>query len=182
MPTQLYRDSAAPTLDVGVRARLKRLDPNLEVTFSELAINPATSRPIETRDGSFIRDPWWMVWSRGSDGVWRLAAQYRQFGHREVAKLEADAARFMRPSEILERRRRAQQEKRDREMERSRERRSDVRKANRRRIKDLFDGKIGVRQANIASYPGQTRRGTPGTVRMDPREDGWETYWDETGH
>lgn len=177
MPRELYRDSAAPTLDVGVRARLRRLDLGLEVTFCSLAVDPLTSRPLITDDGGVIRHPVWTVWSLGSDGVYRYVSEHQHFGHEQVARLESDLARAMAPRKIIRSLMERQLEGRQRGIAHAREERAYARKQNRRRINDLVvHGKRGVRAPKIVSYPGQTTRRTPtAEIPLTDREAGWES-------
>ena len=192
---ELYHDSAGPRIDRSVAARLKRLDRDLAVTFSRFAIDPFTSLPLEIRnwDGetehlihrrggsAFLYEPCFFLWLR--DGSrWRQIGQYRVeqgFGHREVAALEADAARHMSPADILARIRDVQETRKRRRQANALELRRDVAKANMSRIQRLAHDHDKShdptnRQAKATSYAGQGNRGTRGEVRKDNREDGWE--------
>jgi hypothetical protein len=189
---KLYTDSDGPSIERGVLARLKRLDAKLAVTFCKLAISQLTSRPIEIhnwdadtehliwrRSGTaFLYSPEYHLWLKQGSERWSWIRSYPAeagFGHREVLYLEADAARFMRAQEILDRIR-AQQEARQEKAKRDFvERQKDVTKANFSRIKRLVeDGDFGHRDAKAVSYAGQGNRGTRGQVRKDDREAGWE--------
>jgi len=192
---ELYTDTDAPAIDIGVLKRLKRLDPRLRITFSRYAINYLTSRPsmihnwdydtcpdsstrIHRRNGAaYLLDPAYHLWSQGGDGRWRHVQAYPAeggFTDRHVKALEGDVARRFTISEILDRRERARQAAKEKAERDHKEERRDILNANQSRIRDLLDGKTGTRQAKIMSYGGQGKRGTPGTVRMDDREDGWE--------
>lgn len=194
----LYHDSCAPAVDRGVLARLQRLDPLLQVTFSQFAIDPATSRPLEVHPGPdweddpearkrirrrgdthYLLDPCFHLWTPVPDGSMALVQSYPLdkggFGHLAVRALEADVARRMTPSEVARLIHNAKRENRRREYERFQRYRNDVAKANSSRVHDLLEeGKGGVRQAKITSFPGQKSRSTPGNVQMDDREAGWE--------
>ncbi len=191
----LYNDVDAPSIEPAVLARLKRLDNQLCVTFSKFVINPLTSIPLECNPGpdwepqhlarvadrggsSYLLEPSFHLWAKAGDGRWYHVMQYLAeggFGHREVESLEADAARTMRPSDIVEAIRRGQHDVEERRQAAYRERHDDTSKANEGRIRDLiFHDKSGVRQAKIASYPGQVNRSTPGDLLMDAKEDGWD--------
>ena len=186
-----HSDAGAPALDLGVQSRLRRLDPRLRVTWSQWSLDPFSGKPITARrTGERIYAPGYTLWIY-SRGAWEFVREYcclREidgavveihpslvFGHREVAALEADPARTMSAREIL---RRESQKKEDAKEKRSNnydEGRDDFCRANARRMFDLaVDGKSGVRQARIASYPGQSVRSTPGSFLSDPKEDGWE--------
>jgi hypothetical protein len=178
-----------------VAARLRRLHPDLAVTFCRYAIDPRTSRPIEVyiedpevyrarverRGGSdFLVDPGFHLWIRDrfAPGKWLLVKSYPAdwgFGHREVAALEGDLARFMRPQDIARVHREAELARRRQRYRAQKQLRREVAEANMGRIRDLVDGKDrGTRQAKISSFGGQTHRGTPGEIRKDNREDGWD--------
>jgi hypothetical protein len=191
-----YNDSAAPKLDQGVEARLKRLDPKLRVTFSMYAIDQLTSFPIPVNVGpewvdepeinkvrrfgntNVVLDPAFHLWVQDPEGRWHLLNSYPAemgFGHREVAKLEADVARYMRPSDIIAK---IHEQKLARERKAKKdhaEERRDIIKANKSRIHDLlFEDKGGERDGKFMSGAGLNRRGNMGTVRKDDEEDGWE--------
>lgn len=178
---RFYRESDAPALDLGVQRRLRRLDENLEVTWSIWELHPMTSWPLETDEGARIRirEPdgkpsgRWYLWSRTGER-WYYVRQYKDFGHAQVLELERDPARTMSPAQIFG----MGLDRREREIEKGtddfHELKSDVRKANKSRIRDALDGNLGRRQARIASYDGQSKRATPGEINMDRDEDGWE--------
>lgn len=178
----LYTDRCGPSVDPSALARMRRLDRGLAVTYSSVSINPLTSRPLETRLG-LVRDPAFHLWSRDPDGRWWLVRSFpaaEGFGHREVARLEADVARRMSPSEILERHLSGVADRREAGLAIHRGYHSDLLKANRRRIENLLnlDDRTqdrGDRQARMFSYPGQSSRATPGLLKKDAREDGWES-------
>ena len=194
----LFNSSCAPTIDQGVLSRLGTLDDKLFLTFSYFAIDPSTSYPVEvnpsadwaddhealnglTRRGNayFLMDPAYHLWTKTPDGAPVLVESYPiphgGFGHREVARLERDVARRMKPSEITNLIWRKQQALKDAHDTAQRQYRTDVLEANKSRIVDLMENqKVGFRQAKIASYPGQVNRSTPGDIRMDDKEDGWE--------
>jgi len=191
----LYHDSAGPRIDSGVAARLKRLDRNLAVTFCRYAIDQRTSRPVEIRnwDGetehliekrggsAYLLEPAYHLWIR-SEGRWLHVNQCPAaggFGHREVAALEGDAARFMSPQDILNRIYAGRDARAARRKANSVELRRDVAKANMSRIQRLAKDHDKshdptTRQAKAVSYAGQGNRATRGTVTKGNREDGWE--------
>lgn len=172
---QLYRDTDAPSLDRGVERRLARLDPNLEVTWSKWSINGLTSQPILHR-GRPVYDPAYHLWRRDRGTArYHYVRAYLEFGHNEVYALEADAARTMRPEEIIALNQQLYEDRVAREDAARKQERADMIQANRGRISDLvFDNKLGRRDAKITSFSGQTHRGTPGQIQMDAKEDGWE--------
>lgn len=195
---ELFSASDAPSVDRGVLARLHRLDRKLLLTFSHFAIDPTTSRPVEVhpspdweddpearahlvRRGNafFLLDPCYHLWTETPDGRPMLVQSYPiskgGFGHLQVAALEADVARRMKPSEIAALWWKNQNDAKEREAKKLAQDRDDLIRANESRIHDLvFEGKRGVRDAKIASYPGQGKRSTPGEIMMDDKEAGWE--------
>lgn len=189
---QPYNSTDAPAIDRGVKARLRRLDRDLFLSFSKYAIHPGTGQPLplrgrmddgieqyERRSGDLLLiAPAWHLWVRDSDGRIHLVNSYPAesgFGHREVAALEADAARFMTPSEIVEIARQRRMERDRKRRQEYRDRHADITKANWGRIRDLCNGKSGYRERRIISGPGMGSRGAA-TERIltDAREDGWE--------
>ena len=193
---ELYNDSDAPALDHGVKARLHRLDPLLEVTFSKYAIDQITGEPLSVhvtpdwedepefekvrRCGNVnaVLDPGWHLWVQDPDGQHHLLMSYPAeigFGHREVAKLEADVARYMRPSDIIaeiHKKQRARKEKAQRDHLTER---ADIIKANKSRIHDLlFEDKPGIRGGKFTSGPGLNKRGNMEDQVLSDTEDGWE--------
>lgn len=177
---ELYRDSDGPSLDPGITARLKTLDPNLRVTFSRWAVDPFTTKPILAWHGKPVLSPAWhlWLWSPRESRYFHLNTfplARGGFTHRNVAALEADCGRKMRPSDVLRMLRERQQDAMEAGKRKEQERRKDVLGANEKRIHDLlFEGKRGVRQAKAVSYAGQQCRVTPGEIEMDSREAGWE--------
>lgn len=191
----LYNDSSGPAVEKAVLERMKRLDPSLELTFSQFAVNPLTSKPLEVHPS-----PDWETWQ--TERLRRLGSKYylllpafhlwiwdwregryhyvksypaeAGFGHREVYGLEADAARWMSPSEILRQVHEAREAADAKRKQDLREEKLEHFKANDRRIRDLLAGKEPRRDAKIVSYPGQGNRGSRGRVEKDSREDGWE--------
>lgn len=163
-------------LDPSVKARLARLDPNLEVTFSPYLVDPETRTVIETdAEAEPVHDPQFYLWIKCPDGKKRLVNLYSHFGHEQCAALESDLARFHNPMEVLAIvagvREKLKQAKKDEFQQLQRDKIA----ANRNRIHDLiFEGKDGTRQAKPFSAPGLGSRSTPGTITMDPKEDGWE--------
>lgn len=178
-------DADAPSVDPGVLTRLRVLDRQLRVTWHKFAIDALTFRVIETtgkmdpetgeRITGPVLAPSYYLW-REDEGTGRyyLVATYPHFGQEVVARLERDVGRFIDPKHILSHITKAQDEVRQRRVAARRDLQAEKIKANQSRIHDLvFDGKHGRRQAKIVSAPGLAR-GTPGEVRTDAREDGWE--------
>jgi hypothetical protein len=178
------------SVDSGVLSRLKRLDPQLRVTFSRYALNPDTGRPIEMSGrldpctgewlAGVVHDPAFYLWRKDDCSSHHFfVAAYPQFGHREVMLLEADLARFERPEDIERIVRERAERRRERQLSSVKGDRQEVRRANRKRIHDLvFEGKSGMREAKVSSYAGQSTR-TSSAERQrflaDAKEDGWET-------
>jgi len=173
-----YHHAAAPSLPAGVKSRLKRLDPDLFVTWSPWMLDALTGRPIETNWGALVPAPGFYLWRRDRDaGKTYWVSVFERFGHEQVANLEADLARFMSPDEII--RRVAANRRRNMEAGRKRceERRADVYAANKSRIVDLMNGMSGRRPPKTYSYPGQQDRRSSMERQeflRDAREDGWE--------
>lgn len=160
------------------------MDPRLAVTFSQSAIDPLTSLPIEVdreAGGGTIRDPAWHLWLLHPAHGWLHVHTYyvvrgEWFGHEQIGWLEADLGRTHTPDEILRifAQNRATQTQRQRaRYDQSKE---DNLRANKKRIHDLlFEGKSGMRERKIMAYPGQTNHATPSERFLsDAREDGWE--------
>lgn len=178
-----------PSIDYGVERRLRRLNPNLKVTWSPYALDHLTGRPIEMSGaldcytGEFnrgpVKDPGYYLWIKdGTFSTYYLVAIYQKFGHEEVMHLEADVARHMDHSRVFEFLEARGKALRERGLSRKRDAQKQKVAANKKRIHDLvFEGKSGVRDAKVSSYKGQTRRLSSNElnrIRMDPREDGWE--------
>jgi hypothetical protein len=193
-----YTDSDGPRIERSVLKRMKRLDPHLRVTFCKFAIDPITSIPLPVHPGPewvddpeamkrlcrrgdthYLLDPGYTLWVQSGDGRFYYVQSYSHeegFGHREVAKLERDVARFMTPSEIINKRRDAQEARERKQKDEYRQKHADTSKANESRIRDLvFNGNSGYREAKVVSYAGQGNRGTrTQKVLRDAKEDGWE--------
>ena len=171
-----HSDADAPSIDRGVAARLRRLDPNLVLTWHRYYLDPLAARPIITRAGEPVEYPSWHLWRRDDNtNHHHWIGDYVRFGQREVASLERDLARFYSPSEILRR----MSEQRSRTLARQRQQAEDIQKdklaANEHRIHDLvFGGKDGTRDAKTFSYAGQRSRATPGRIQESGEADGWE--------
>lgn len=175
-------DSHAPSIEPGVLRRLTRLDPDLAISWSSCLRDPATGARVEvspTSDsvaaGQAIHDPHWYLWLRSPDGRVRLVAMYPHFGHAEVAALERDCMRQgVRPRDLLAIAVAAREALRAREGNAQWDLTRQKIRANRSRIRDLASGRLSLRQARTVSAPGVGRRGTPGLIRPDSIEDGWE--------
>lgn len=184
MISRLFQDVDAPRLDLGAQARLRRLDTRLAVTFSQYAIDPLTSQPLDAdreAGGGPVVDPAWHLWIKNPDHGWLLVRSYyvargEWFGHQQIAALEQDLMRTHSPGEILQ----LFAQRRDSHARRARAARdqeiADIGRANKRRISDLIsDNKSGRRTRKLASYAGQHNRSTPSeTFLPEAREDGWE--------
>jgi hypothetical protein len=162
-------------LEPSVKARLARLDPRYDVVWHRFLIDPLTERVIETQTGSPVEDPMFWVFRNCPDGKRAFVTVFDKFGHEEVFSMETDAARIFGPdkaqkfSERMIAKYKAQMQADFKQLQ------TDKIAANKSRIGDLiFEGKRGERQAKPFSAPGLGKRGTPGTIQMDPQEDGWE--------
>lgn len=176
----LYQSTDGPTLDQGLQARLKRIDPNLRVTFSQWAIDTATSRPVIYKyTGAPIPDPahhlW--IWSSRESRYFHInsfSMSQGGFTHRNAQFLEQDAGRRMKPSALLQQMLKVRDQKREREKAAHDQLQQDKIRENKKRIHDLvFENKQSVRQAKIVSHGGQSNRGLRGNVEMDAKEAGW---------
>jgi hypothetical protein len=107
---------------------------------------------------------------------------YPEFGHAEVARLEADFARFMRPQDIGPMLRERAEARRLRALAANKQYRADKVVANKSRLHDLVFGdddrkRYGYREAKAFGYADQSKRtstGESGLVRTDSHLDGWE--------
>lgn len=194
----MYHDSTnAPALDKTVLDRLKRLDSNVKLTYSRFVINPMDGSPLAMHvtadwydhrpevvknlvkfgNNQYVLDPAWHLWAWTGEGRWYLIKSYpaaQGFGHREVMALEGDAARWMKPSEIVAQAKRLEEEKVARQKAKYAEVRKEVLKENETRIKDYIYGKQDTdRDGKLFSYGGQSHRGSTGKVERDSKEDGW---------
>lgn len=178
----LYHESDGPSLDHGLRERLKRLDSRLKLTYSSFAIDPQSGQPIhDALTGAPVSEPAHHLWYRQLDGQWHHCDMFPMdrggFGYLNMRFLEINkkTTETLKPEQLfhlMEDKRKVKQELEKRGHADYRQQRA---KANAKRIGDLvFHGKSGERQARISSYPGQTNHSTPGTVLSDAREDGWE--------
>jgi hypothetical protein len=181
--------AAAPAIEPGVLSRLRRLDRNLRVTWSPLALDVETGRPIEMEltldpytgewlEGT-ITDPAYYLWRKDNNSSHHFfVAVYSEFGHPEVELLETDLARFHDPEEIPKLLRESNARLRQLGLRAKRELQRQKRKANKRRIHDLvFEGKGLRRSAKVASYPGaptRTSSAERAQIEKEAREDGWE--------
>ena len=177
-----YHDAGAPSIERGVEARLRRLDSQLVVTWSPYTVDALTGQlVIDAWTHRPVYDPGYSVWLC-VDGDYRFVKNCASFGHREVGALERDVGRHMNPAHVM----RAVSERQQRRMKVARDRYHEAQRdkvaANKKRIGDLvFDGKTSERQARIFSAPNVGARGTPGLVRRDSREDGWELPQEQEG-
>jgi len=171
-----FHHSAAPAPDLGVVRRMRRLDPDLFLTWSPFALSGTTGQPLSGPTGRPVRYPQWYLWLRCPDGKTRFINSFQTFDHRNVAALESDLARFIAPRQVLARRIMESDARRKRLEEAAQGRRMDAYAANKSRIRDLFvDGKIHDRRpARAYSAPGVSSRGTPGDVPTSAKEAGWE--------
>ena len=185
--SQHHSDAAAPSIDRGVTARMRRLDPNLTVTWSEHALDIVTGNKIIARKGmdpvtgerhgGAVFSPRFYLWRRDDvSPALHYVADYPRFGHYEVRKLEGDLARFLSPTAIMRKMAEARATVSKRELASRAEYHKDKAAANESRINDLvFGGKDGRRAGKSFSYGGQKTRATPGDVSVNGREDGWTT-------
>ncbi len=170
-----HSDAGAPSIERGVLSRMKRLDPNLVVTWHRYSTDPISGRPL-LHNNRPVADPSYYLWRRDDNSRHHhWISFYVHFGQRQVQRLEGDLARFMRPTEILQKMGEARTARLAREKAQLQDTQNEKIKANHRRIGDLvFNGKSGQRQAKSFSASGLSRRGTPGVILKDAREDGWE--------
>lgn len=183
----------APAIDRGVLARLKRLDAQLRVTWAKYSIDPYTGKVIlgsgrldpvsGERIAGPVLDPAYYVWRKDELSSHHFFVMVcPEFGHAEVARLEGDFARFMRPQDIGPMLRARAEEKRQRALAANKQYRADKVVANKSRLHDLVFGdddrkRYGYREANAFGYAGQqthTSTGESGLVRRDSAADGWE--------
>lgn len=169
-------DSAAPSLDRSILARLRRLDPQLVVTWHPYSIDPFVGGTLLTRWGAPVPDPSWYLWRRDDNSSHHfLVAIYKDFGHEQVRKLEADVFRYMSPEEVSRAIRENQSRIHDQKRAAKEQLQRDKIKANAGPIHDLvFGNRPTRRDAKVMSYGGQRNRGSRGQVDIDPREAGWE--------
>jgi hypothetical protein len=183
----------APSLDLSVENRLRRMDKNLVLTWSPYALNPDSGKPIEHsgrldpdpdapvfRRGQPIHDPGWYLWRKDTHSSHHFfVCGYKEFGHPELDRLESDLAKLYSPEKILKLVRDRADERRAKGRAAYKAHKRDVRRANTKRIGDLvFEGKDGYRAARVTSYGGQTDRRSSGErdrIWMDNKEAGWET-------
>lgn len=188
-PRTFYSDHDAPALDVSVESRLRRLDPNLRLTWSKWEVHPQTSMPLQDADGNYIRvrepdgkpSARWHLWSKTGER-WYYVRQYARFDHIQVAHLEGDPARFKSPVQIAREGRQFREDELEKGYDDFTTLADDVREANGGLIERALDlerqgrqSELGTRQGLIMSFPGQANRSTPGLVTKDAREEGWET-------
>ena len=169
------------SIDPGIRDRLRKLDPNLLLTFSQFSLSYETGQPILYREtGQPIVDPCWYLWQRQPDGRYINVGQFTAdagFGHRELANIEKWGwLKDMSPAKVAELFSCGADARRNAKQKEIATRREDTRRANKKRIADLmFDGKTGMREAKPISYPGQNNCNTAGSlVLKDAKEDGWD--------
>lgn len=157
---------------------MKRLDSCLFVTFSEWFLDGLTGQPVKTTWGELVQDPSWYLWRRDRDtGEVHFVSMYKYFGHEQVARLEADLARFLSPDEIIRRTTEARTARLRQARETFAQVQQDKIAANKSRIVDLMNGKSGFRTVRSYSYSGQKNRSSSAEqqqVLKDAREDGWE--------
>lgn len=169
------------SIEPGVLARLKKLDPNLLLTFSQYALSIVTGQPMDyagTKDP--IVDPAWYLWQRQPDGGWinvAITSAEQGFGHREISNIEKWSwLKELKPEHIVALWETGAFNREQTKRQQIADRREQFRRANKKRIGDLvFEQKSGLRQAKPISFPGQTSRNTVGTMVLeDAKRDGWE--------
>lgn len=198
MIRDLYSDSDAPALDLGIQGRLHRLDDRLALTWSRWQIDLRTSQPIETcmdamtglvcaprrieqvDPGTRKPHPCWHLWIRQPEGVYLYVRQYAEFGHQQVENLEADPARKIGADAVLADAKDDLATQLERRKTRAEERRREMLAANHQRVQKLVDGvtdsAVGMRTGKFTSHQGQKNRSSLGPVAMDSREAGWVSY------
>jgi hypothetical protein len=175
-----------PSVERSVLARMKRLDPQLRVTFSPYALDPMTCTPIEQSgildpytgeyNTGLVEDPAFYLWRKDECSSHHVFVKaFPRFTDREVLALERDVARFNRPQDIMRIFHERDTARREKALANKRELQNDKIAANARRIDDLvLGGKTSRRGGRSYGYSGQGSKGSPGDVEMDPREGGWE--------
>jgi hypothetical protein len=166
--------------------RLRRLDPQLVLTWSPYSLDPLTSHPIEMAGnldpytGEWlvgpVEDPAYYLWRKdevSSHHVFVMA--FPRFTNREVLGLERDIARFERPQDIMRIFHERDKARRAKLMGNKRETQTDKIEANEGLIDDLVVGGRNTRpQAKSFSYAGQGKKSTPGDVDKSAKEFCWE--------
>jgi hypothetical protein len=182
----------APAIDRGVLARLRRLDPQLRVTWARYSLDPYTGKVIlgsgrlDPESGARIAgpvgDPAFYLWRKDECSSHHFfVACFPQFGHAEVLRLESDIARFARAQDIGPMLRQRAEEARQRKLAANKQLRADKVVANKSRLHDLVFGendarRYGFREARAFGYAGQgshTSSAEGGLVRVDNEKDGW---------
>jgi hypothetical protein len=158
-----------PSIEPGVKRRLKRLDTYLRVTFSPYALDTLTGRPIQmdgyAEDGSYLSgaliDPAHFLWRKDPNSshhffVRSYSVHTGGFGHLEVLHLEADVARHRSPSEAWRFLKAATDRNLARKAKVHKDYLSDKVRANQSLALDIAQGRRTDRTAKAVSYPGQT--------------------------
>lgn len=182
-----WSDADAPSVDPGVLARMKRLDRQLHVTWTRYTPDPITGQPaigipgVDPHTGDYIEarpieDPAFHLWRQDeTSSQWHWVSSYAYFGHQQVAKLEADVARYMNPDEIMRARAAAIDARFKRVKDARDEQHVEKLKANRSVMNDTLFGKNRQhRDGRIFSGAGVKYRGGSGTVERSQKEMGWE--------
>jgi len=153
--------------------RLGRLDKALRVTWSHILLDSINGNPLVS-NGKAIHSPLFYLWRVDESGRHYLVGTYERFGHKEVAKLERDVARFYSPEKIIRLIAEASELRMLRNRMAYRNKHNDILSENRSRIRDLLsDNKLGLRSPNAYSYKYQGTRRTPDPVASDDKQDGW---------
>ena len=174
--------SSAPAIEPGVRKRLKRLDPDLFLTFTPQSIDPLTGSVVLYR-GKPVKAPHFLLWVKHSDGSVHFVNVYAKFGHEEVGKLERDVARIWAPKDIQRNMREARQKRLTKQRELQAQRHKDKLNANKRKLAEITpvalggEGKTDHRDVKIFGGPGMGNlsKDTSGKYLFpDGKETGWE--------
>lgn len=179
-----------PSIEPGVKRRLRRLDRQLRVTFSPYSLDTFTGYPIlmngMNEDGYYLRgpakDPAHYLWRKDPCSshhffVMSYSVHTGGFGHLQVRHLEGDIARHLSPEHAW----RAVKEATDRNLARKavhhKQYLRDKTVANKDLAWDIVNGKHVTRSAKVMSYSGVGSRLSSyekGEVRLDNRELGVE--------
>jgi hypothetical protein len=178
-----------PSIDRTVLRRLKRLSPQLRVTWAPVSIDPRTGAVIQmsgrldphygTRLIGTVVDPHFDLWNkdRYSSHHHYIRSYGPRFGHKEVYDLERDIARQVDAKDMARVLADHEQKSRARDVAHARDYGYQRLKANHKRSMDYLDGKTGHRGAKDFSFAGQTKHTSGGESNLilpDRHEDGWE--------
>lgn len=176
---QPYHYSMGPTLEPSVMRRLTNINPRFSVTYSPFALDSLSGQPIVQLDnGRPVYDPAFYLWLDTDQGKSLINIYWISrggLGHREVQGIEASAAAFDRKGTAFNALLAKEARQREAQLNEFRYVQSQKLKYNKRRIRELAEGRSGEREAKPISYPGQRNKNTIGTrILPDAQQDGWE--------